>query len=211
MTAHEIAKLTARQRDVLELMCQGMPTKLISEKLHLSTHTVAEYRHVILQRLGAANAVELVNKINRIRAESRLEENPDLRLALDIPPKLLVVEDDHCYRERVVSDLQQAGFPCRGVSCLTEMESALNQLAADVVLLDLNLGEEDGLEIAQTLRHSRHCGIVMMTTRGMIEQRIDGLAMGADAYLVKPVDMRELIGVIRNLHRRRLEWRYARN
>ena len=51
----------------------------------------------------------------------------------------------------------------------------------------------------------------MMTTRGMVEQRIDGLAMGADAYLVKPVDMRELTGVIRNLHRRQVEWRYRRN
>jgi DNA-binding response OmpR family regulator len=49
----------------------------------------------------------------------------------------------------------------------------------------------------------------MMTTRGMVEQRIDGLAMGADAYLVKPVDMRELVGVIRNLHRRQVEWRYG--
>jgi|688.fasta_scaffold474637_2 DNA-binding NarL/FixJ family response regulator len=208
MTDHEIAKLTPRQQEVLDLMCQGMPTKLISKKLHLSAHTVAEYRHVILQRLGAANVVELVNKINRIRAESRLEENPDLRLALDTPPKLLVVEDDHCYREQVVSELQQAGFPCRGVSCLTEMESALNQLAADIVLLDLNLGEEDGLEMASLLRASHRCGIIMMTTRGMVEQRIDGLAMGADAYLVKPVDMRELIGVIRNLHRRQVEWRY---
>ena len=208
MTAHEIAKLTPRQQEVLDLMCQGMPTKLISEKLHLSAHTVAEYRHVILQRLGAANAVELVNKINRIRAESRLEENPDLRLALDTPPKLLVVEDDHCYRERVVSELQQAGFPCRGADCWADMETALAEMPASIVLLDLNLGEEDGLQMARALRESHSCGIIMMTTRGMIEQRIDGLAMGADAYLVKPVDMRELIGVIRNLHRRQVEWRY---
>jgi DNA-binding response OmpR family regulator len=45
-------------------------------------------------------------------------------------------------------------------------------------------------------------GIIMMTTRGMVEQRIEGLVVGADVYLVKPVDMRELVEVIRNLHRR---------
>ena len=208
MTAQEIAKLTARQRDVLELMCKGLPTKMISERLFLSTHTVAEYRHVILKRLGVSNVVELVNKINQIKSETQLAKNPDIRAALEIAPELLVVEDDVSYRELVVSSLEQAGFPCRGVGSSAEMEASLATHPAGIVLLDLNLGEEDGLEMASLLRASHRCGIIMMTTRGMIEQRIDGLAMGADAYLVKPVDMRELVGVIRNLHRRQVEWRY---
>ena len=89
------------------------------------------------------------------------------------------------------------------------MKSALEGKPASIVLLDLNLGEEDGLDMARALRESYRCGIIMMTTRGMVEQRIDGLAMGADTYLVKPVDMRELVGVIRNLHRRQVEWRYG--
>jgi DNA-binding NarL/FixJ family response regulator len=209
MTDDETAKLTSRQRDVLALMCQGLPTKMISERLFLSAHTVAEYRHVILKRLGVANVVELVNKVNQMKSEAQLAKNPNIRAALEVPPELLVVEDDVCYRELVVSSLTQAGFPCRGSGCWAEMKSALEEKPASIVLLDLNLGEEDGLDMARALRESYRCGIIMMTTRGMVEQRIDGLAMGADAYLVKPVDMRELVGVIRNLHRRQVEWRYG--
>lgn len=208
MPDDETAKLTPRQREVLKLMCQGLPTKMISERLFLSAHTVAEYRHVILKRLGVANVVELVNKVNQMKLEAQLAENPGIRAALEIPPELLVVEDDVRYRELVVSGLKEAGFPCRGADCWADMETALAEMPASIVLLDLNLGEEDGLQMARALRESHSCGIIMMTTRGMIEQRIDGLAMGADAYLVKPVDMRELIGVIRNLHRRQVEWRY---
>jgi DNA-binding response OmpR family regulator len=83
------------------------------------------------------------------------------------------------------------------------MEAALTEQAVGIVLLDLNLGAEDGLAIARDLRESQpFLGIIMMTTRGMVEQRIEGLVVGADVYLVKPVDMRELVEVIRNLHRR---------
>jgi DNA-binding CsgD family transcriptional regulator len=96
MTDDETAKLTSRQRDVLALMCQGLPTKMISERLFLSAHTVAEYRHVIVKRLGVANVVELVNKVNQMKSEAQ------------------VVEDDVCHRELVVSSLTEAGFPCRG-------------------------------------------------------------------------------------------------
>jgi DNA-binding response OmpR family regulator len=83
------------------------------------------------------------------------------------------------------------------------MEAALAEQAVGIVLLDLNLGAEDGLAIARDLRETQPLlGIIMMTTRGMVEQRIEGLVVGADVYLVKPVDMRELVEVIRNLHRR---------
>jgi DNA-binding response OmpR family regulator len=76
---------------------------------------------------------------------------------------------------------------------------------ADIILLDLNLKDEDGLEIAKSLRDTGRYGIIMMTTRGTIQQRIDGLATGTDAYLVKPIDIRELVAVIRNMHRRLVE------
>ena len=77
MTADKIADLTPRLREVLELMCEGLPTKLISARLNLSYHTVAEYRHDLLRHFGVANAVELVNKINQIKAKYRFARNPD--------------------------------------------------------------------------------------------------------------------------------------
>ena len=156
MTADKIADLTPRLREVLELMCEGLPTKLISARLNLSYHTVAEYRHDLLRHFGVANAVELVNKINQIKAEVRLARNPDLQAALESPPRLLVVEDDVSYRELVLTDLEAMGFPCRGVGSRAEMEAALAEQAVSIVLLDLNLGAEDGLAIARDLPRRNH-------------------------------------------------------
>ena len=58
-----VADLSPRQREVLELMCRGLPTKLIAQELQLSVNTVAEYRSLILQHFKVGNAVELVNKV----------------------------------------------------------------------------------------------------------------------------------------------------
>lgn len=203
------ADLSPRQREVLELMCRGLPTKLIAQELQLSVNTVAEYRSLILQHFKVANAVELVNKVSQLQSFERQSSRVDVQAALDMPPHLVVVDDDAIYRADVVEKLHEAGFPCRGVGSGAELGAALTEQPAQIVVLDLNLGDEDGLEIARQLRANGDCGIIMMTTRGMVEQRIDGLAMGADAYLVKPVDLRELTGVIRNLHRRQIEWRYS--
>jgi DNA-binding NarL/FixJ family response regulator len=203
----EISQLTPRQQQVLELMCQGLPCRAMAERLHLSPHTVGEYRALILRLMDVRNVVELVNKVNALKSEQTLNTQPDLKTALEIPPELIVVEDDPGYRDLVVSGLLKAGFPCRGAGSGSELDSLLAARPAEIVVLDLNLGDEDGLTIARTLRETGPCGIIMMTTRGSIQNRIDGLAMGTDAYLVKPVDMRELIGVIRNLHRRLVEWR----
>ncbi len=189
----------------MDLMCQGLPTRVIGERLHLSLHTVKEYRALVLKRMGVDNVVELVNKVNTLAVERRLAEGSTLQSILSVPPKLVVVEDDEIYRELVVSSLNQLGFPCRGVGCHQELQVALIIQQADIILLDLNLGDEDGLDIAKSLRETGRYGIIMMTTRGTIQQRIDGLATGTDAYMVKPIDMRELVAVIRNLHRRLVE------
>ena len=206
---NEISDLSPRQRQVLDLICQGLTTQLISERLKLSTNTVAEYRSLILRKMGVSNAVELVNLVRLQKDKAAKPGAGELQAALEAPPELIVVDDDVDYRQIVVTSLIQQGFPCRGAGSCAELEAALQDHLPGIVILDLNLGAEDGLEIARRLRDYPRVGIVMMTTRGMIEQRLDGLAMGADAYLVKPVDMRELIGVINNLHRRLVEARLA--
>jgi len=119
------------------------------------------------------------------------------------PAEVLVVEDDENTRALVVSALQVGGFGCRGVADSAGMRAALASADAHIVLLDLNLGEEDGLDLARELRDTHpRVGLVIMTVRGLVEERIEGLARGADAYLIKPVDMRELVVVIRNLYQR---------
>lgn len=209
MIDHTEYKLTPRQKQVLELMCRGLPTRVIAEQLGLSHNTVKEHRALVLKRMGVDNAVALVNKFNDIKRTERLAQRPELEKILSALPSLLVVEDDEFYRELVVSSLKLVGLPCRSVSNRADFHAAMAVERPDVVVLDLNLGEDDGLNIARELRETiSTCVIVIMTTRGEVDQRIDGLATGADAYLVKPVDMRELVTVVRNLHRRRLEWEY---
>lgn len=191
------------------MICEGLSTNEIGERLHLSPHTVKDYRKTIFERLGVRNVVELVNKVNQQQTEQRLAERPDLRKAMAEPPEVLVVEDMSDQRILVVSSLVLAGFPARGAANRSEMLAALAEKAASILVLDLNLGEGevDGLVIAAEMRQRPGVGIVMMTSRGMIDQRIHGLALGADAYLVKPIDIRELTAVIANLHRRLIEGR----
>ncbi len=205
MTVH--ATLTRRQQQVMELMCQGLPTRLIAKQLHLSCNTVKEHRGMVLKLMGVENTVALVLKLQQLGG---LIRSPDLEAALARPPYVIVVEDDHPYREMVLSGLKLAGFSGQGTADSQGMRAALAEQKADVVVLDLNLGEEDGLDIARDLRKTHpHVGIVMMTVRGVVDQRIDGLVVGADAYLIKPVDIRELIQVTLNLHRRLVEGRFA--
>jgi DNA-binding NarL/FixJ family response regulator len=197
--------LSARQEQVLELMLQGLPSRLIADRLGVSVNTVKEHRGLILRRMEVSSTVALIHKMQQSGGKVRPR---DLESALAKPPEVLVVEDDDLYRELVVSSLKLANFACRGVSQSAEMETALSEQEADIVVLDLNLGEEDGLVIARYLRETRpFLGVVIMTVRNMVEERIEGLAMGADVYLVKPVDIRELVSVIRNLSRRVMECR----
>ena len=195
---------TRRQQQVLALMRQGMPTRLIAEELGVTIHTVKHHRGLILKNMGVDNTVALIHALQQ--AERSVVPVRETDAAQ--PPAVLVVEDDDTTRSLVVSGLQMAGFDCRGVVDGEAMRAALSTAGAHIVVLDLNLGDEDGLKLALELRENQpFIGIVVMTVRGMVEQRIEGLLVGADTYLVKPVDIRELVGVIRNLHRRQAEAR----
>lgn len=200
--------LTPRQLEVLELIRKGMSSRLISQHLGLSIYTVKEHRAAILRKMGATNVVDLINKVNTLR---------DRRLPLtnaptekSSKPRLIVVDDDTFYRILVTTSLQMAGYDCDSAACSAELYAIMQQQVPDIVLLDLNLENEDGLDIAKALRSQQSVGIIMVTTRSMIDQRIDGLSSGADAYLAKPPDMRELVAVIKNLYLRMNEWRATR-
>jgi two-component system phosphate regulon response regulator OmpR len=82
------------------------------------------------------------------------------------------------------------------------MRRVLEERAADLVILDINMPGEDGLSLARHLRANAKVGIVMLTAAGEVVDRNVGLEMGADDYLAKPVDMRELLARIRAVLRR---------
>lgn len=126
-----------------------------------------------------------------------------VEMALHAGVDVLVVEDHADLSEEIVSYLQVRGMAVRAASCGREMDAALAVRRPDVVLLDLGLPEEDGVLIARRLIDAGCAGIIVITARGRVEDRILGLNAGADIYLTKPLDMRELEAAIGSVMRRR--------
>jgi DNA-binding response OmpR family regulator len=120
------------------------------------------------------------------------------------PIEVIVVEDDPDLREEVVDYLLAKGLNVREAASGATLDRLLGAKAADVVVLDLGLPNEDGIAVANRLRsRAEPVGIVMMTARARVEERILGYDTGADVYLVKPVDYRELLAAIRATRRNR--------
>ncbi|HEX2796090.1 MAG TPA: response regulator, partial [Immundisolibacter sp.] len=119
------------------------------------------------------------------------------------PPHLLLVDDDARLRELLVRYLETQGFRVKGVGDGAQMRQALDRGHYDLIVLDLMLPGEDGLEICRRLRGQDDATpIVMLTAKGDEIDRIVGLEIGADDYLPKPVNPRELLARIRSVLRR---------
>jgi len=120
--------------------------------------------------------------------------------------RLLVVDDDAEIRTLLAEQLAQAGFLVSTAGNGTQMRAALERECVDLIVLDLNLPGEDGLTLCRDLRASAspHAAtpVIMLTARGEPIDRILGLEMGADDYLPKPFEPRELLARIRSVLRR---------
>lgn len=114
-----------------------------------------------------------------------------------------LIEDNLDFRDEVAFQLEHAGFEIALASDGRDVETLLSSHPCDIVILDLGLPGIDGLTIARALRHRfPEIGLAMLTARGSLDARIEGLERGADIYLVKPVDMRELVAALRSIERR---------
>jgi len=120
-----------------------------------------------------------------------------------MPLDVLVVEDHADLREEIVSYLLERGMAVRGVGNARAMDEAIAVRRPDVILLDLGLPEEDGVSVARRLSADPRSGVIVITARGRVDDRVLGLEAGADIYLVKPLDMRELEAAIVSVTRRR--------
>ena len=117
--------------------------------------------------------------------------------------QIIVVDDESGLREMVGEYLSNHGFIVRAAENGAALDALLADRAADLVLLDVNLGAEDGFAIARRLRASRPTlPIVMLTAMGEVVDRVVGLELGADDYITKPFDLRELRARIRTVLRR---------
>ena len=116
---------------------------------------------------------------------------------------LLVVDDDPRLRELLARYLGEQGFRVSTVADGAAMDALLAHGRPDLVILDLMLPGEDGLSIARRLRARDHMPIIILSARGEDVDRIVGLEVGADDYLPKPFNPRELLARIRAVLRRR--------
>lgn len=117
--------------------------------------------------------------------------------------KILMVDDDLRMRELLQRYLTEQGFNINSVSDGKEMDKAMATEHYDLLILDLMLPGEDGLAICRRLRGANHMTpIIMLTARGDEVDRIVGLEMGADDYLPKPFNPRELLARINAVLRR---------
>jgi two-component system phosphate regulon response regulator OmpR len=115
----------------------------------------------------------------------------------------IMVVDDEPFQRRLVSEyLTRQGFRVSAVEGGAEMRAALLQDRADIVLLDVNMPGEDGFSLARFLRGQGPIGIIMLTTADDMIDRVVGLETGADDYVTKPFEPRELLARIKSLLRR---------
>lgn len=117
-------------------------------------------------------------------------------------PLILVVDDDPGIRELLQEYLQQNGYRVVTAAEGREMQRQLKQHRIDLIVLDLMLPGSDGLELCRNLRVTSRTPVIMLTARGDEMDRILGLEMGADDYLPKPFNPRELLARIRVVLRR---------
>ena len=117
-------------------------------------------------------------------------------------PTIVVVEDENSLRSDMVEYLSNCGFDAIGARDGAELDRLLRNRNAAIIILDVNLPDEDGFKIAARLRDGHGAGIIMVTARSATVDRVVGLEIGADAYLVKPVELRELEAQVKSLLRR---------
>jgi len=115
---------------------------------------------------------------------------------------ILAVDDDPAMRKLIADSLAEHGFRVTTAASGAQMAQALAQHAVDLVVLDLRLAGEDGMDLARKLRRESQIPIVMVTGRQDEVDRVTGLEVGADDYVVKPFSTRELVARIRAVLRR---------
>jgi len=116
--------------------------------------------------------------------------------------QILVVDDDPNIRQLLLDYLGSMGYGAQAAKSGAQMKQIINSSRIDLVVLDLMLDGEDGLDLTRELRRNSTVPIVMLSARGGLLDRVLGLEMGADDYLPKPFDPRELVAKIKVVLRR---------
>ncbi|EQB09805.1 chemotaxis protein CheY [Sphingobium quisquiliarum P25] len=117
-------------------------------------------------------------------------------------PHLLLVDDERSIREPLAQYLSRNGFRVTAVESAAEARVRLNANAIDLVILDIMMPGEDGLSLCRHIRETSEIPVILLTARSEETDRIVGLEMGADDYVLKPFSPRELVARIKVIFRR---------
>lgn len=118
------------------------------------------------------------------------------------PAHIVVVDDEADLREGVQEYLLDQGYAVSSAESGRALRALMSDRAVDLVILDINMPEEDGLSIARYLRGLGPIGIIMLTANRDTVDRVVGLEVGADDYIAKPFELRELLARVRAVLRR---------
>jgi DNA-binding response OmpR family regulator len=118
------------------------------------------------------------------------------------PSHILAVDDDPAYRQLIADYLGENELRVTAVATGTDMAKTLAEQAIDLVVLDLRLESEDGMQLARQLRESSDIPVIIVTGKQDEADRVMGLEFGADDYVTKPFSPRELLARIRTVLRR---------
>ncbi len=121
---------------------------------------------------------------------------------MDERAHVAVVDDDAAVRETIAEYLALHGYRVSAVGGGAGLRALLARDRPEIVLLDLNMPGEDGLSLARHLKGETSVGVIMLTAAGEVVDRVVGLEVGADDYVTKPFDLRELLARIKALQRR---------
>jgi DNA-binding response OmpR family regulator len=116
--------------------------------------------------------------------------------------KILIVDDDNNIAELISLYLTKECFECRIVNDGEEALRAVPVFAPDLILLDLMLPGMDGYEVCREVRHKSNVPIIMLSAKGEVFDKVLGLEMGADDYIIKPFDSKELVARVKAVLRR---------
>ena len=117
-------------------------------------------------------------------------------------PLIFVVDDDSVLREQVVAYLTSHGFEARAFSGIPAVEAALEKEPCALLLLDIMLPVKDGWQVCREIRKFSDKPIIMLTAKGETFDKVLGLELGADDYVVKPFDAKEVVARVKAVLRR---------
>ncbi|MEC8039253.1 MAG: response regulator transcription factor, partial [Pseudomonadota bacterium] len=117
-------------------------------------------------------------------------------------PLVTILDDEPAIRSMLSDALEEAGFRTLSFGRATEFEAALQSATPDVCLVDLSLPDKDGLTLVHRLALEQGATVIIISGRAQVQDRVTGLELGADDYIIKPFDPAEVVARIRARLRR---------